>query len=94
MRSEELVAEVVADLLDLDEDTLTPQTRLAEVEGWDSVNALRVLLYLERELGTALDFDAFERAGTLADVADLLNTRAGTGVDAGPDAGTTEGTAR
>lgn len=73
MRSEDLVGEVITDLLDLDEDTLTPRTRLADVEGWDSVNALRVLLYLERELGTALDYDAFERARTLADVAAVLD---------------------
>lgn len=83
MRSDELVGEVIAELLDLDEDTLTPQTRLDEVEGWDSVNALRVLLYLERELGTAIDFDAFERAQTLADVAAVLHTDAETGPGTG-----------
>lgn len=83
MRSDELVSEVVADLLDLDEDTLTPHTRLDEIEGWDSVNALRVLLYLERERGSALDFDAFERARTLADVAAVLDAPAQSGPEVG-----------
>ncbi|MCY9783903.1 acyl carrier protein [Nocardiopsis sp. EMB25] len=79
MRSEELVTEVVADLLDVDEDGLTPDLALADVEGWDSVNALRVLVYLERELGTELDYDAFERARTLRDMAAVLDAHAPAG---------------
>ncbi|WP_150244405.1 acyl carrier protein [Nocardiopsis quinghaiensis] len=73
MRSEELLKEVVADLLDVDEDGLAPEVRLADVEGWDSVNALRVLVYLERELGAELDYDAFERARTLGEMAAVLD---------------------
>ncbi|MFE3461860.1 acyl carrier protein [Nocardiopsis aegyptia] len=73
MRSEELVSEVVADLLDVDEDGLAPDVRLCDIRGWDSVNALRVLVFLERELGTELDYDAFDRARTLAEMAAVLD---------------------
>jgi acyl carrier protein len=72
MRSEDLVRHTVADLLDIDEDDLAPDMRLANVEGWDSVNALRVLVYLERETGTALDYAEFARAATLADLARVV----------------------
>jgi len=66
------VRETVAILLDLDEDSLSLAEPLDAVEGWDSVNALRVLMVLEREAGHPLDFDAFSAAGSLGEIADLL----------------------
>ncbi|MEU9360177.1 acyl carrier protein [Streptomyces sp. NPDC048301] len=65
-------AEAVAQLLDADEDTLTPDTELTTVDGWDSVNQLRILVYLERETGTPLDYDRFAAAETLGDLAVLV----------------------
>lgn len=66
------VVEAVATLLDADEDTLTAGTALPAVDGWDSVNQLRVLVCLERELGCPLDYERFAAAGTIGDLADLV----------------------
>ncbi|MFE9422263.1 acyl carrier protein [Kitasatospora sp. NPDC006697] len=71
MLSEQAVKDVVAQLLDLDEETLDAARPLAELEGWDSVNALRVLVFLERELGTSIDYERFMAAESLADLAAL-----------------------
>ncbi|MDB4987800.1 MAG: acyl carrier protein [Myxococcaceae bacterium] len=62
MLSENSVKEVRALLLDTDEETLTADRKLEEIEGWDSVNALRVLVYLEREAGGRIDYDRFMSA--------------------------------
>jgi acyl carrier protein len=67
-----MAREVVAHLLDLDEERLSMDRPLATLEGWDSVNALRVLVYLERELGCSLDYDRFMQAEVLADVSALI----------------------
>jgi acyl carrier protein len=81
MHSDHLVKDVVAQLLDLEEESLEMDRPLAAIPDWDSVNALRVLVYLERELGTALDYDRFMHAQALADlsalVADTAATRSG-----------------
>jgi len=68
MRPEQLAIQVIAELLDLDEASLSPDLPLCAIEGWDSVNALRVLVYLERELGCPLDYDRFARASCIAEL--------------------------
>lgn len=68
MSSEKRLIQVLADLLDVDEASLGAEQPLATLDGWDSVNALRVLVYLERELGLAIDYERFmgaERVGDL-----------------------------
>ena len=68
MLSEQIVIEVVSQLLDVEESTLTADSLLTDIEGWDSVNALRVLVYLEREVGTPIDFERFMKAERLSDL--------------------------
>jgi acyl carrier protein len=69
--AEDLVAEVITDLLDLPEPVAGASTPLAAIDGWDSVNALRVLVYLEREVGHPLDYERFAAAQTVGDLAAL-----------------------
>ena len=68
MLSKQIVIEVVSQLLDVEEATLMADSPLADIEGWDSVNALRVLVYLERELGTPIDYEHFMKAERLGDL--------------------------
>jgi acyl carrier protein len=41
---------------------------MSSIKGWDSVVALRVLVYLERELGFAIDYDQFSNAARLGEL--------------------------
>ncbi|WP_327267921.1 acyl carrier protein [Streptomyces sp. NBC_01218] len=78
--AEETVTEAVARLLDVDEDELRGDTALPEIEGWDSVNALRLLVNLERGLGAPVDYERFAAAERIADLALLVaDTAAGAG---------------
>jgi acyl carrier protein len=72
MFAEQIVTDVVAPLLDLDEDDLRMDQELSGLPGWDSVNALRVLVYLEREVGVSIDLERFNAAATLGDLAALV----------------------
>lgn len=74
MSPEQLVADTLATLLDLESDQVAGDTPLAALPGWDSVNALRVLVYLERQAGTPLDFERFGAAVTVGDLAALLDS--------------------
>jgi acyl carrier protein len=68
MSPDQTVISILEVLLDVDPDTLTAQTTLDAIEAWDSVNALRVLVFLEQELGRPLDYDAFSQARTISDL--------------------------
>lgn len=80
MHPENIAIRVIAELLDLDEASLTPDLPIVAIEGWDSVNALRVLVYLERELGAPVDYDQFARAACIADLVRTSPAGAATGV--------------
>lgn len=71
--SEDLVRDVVAQLLDVEPASLSAEQRFAEIEGWDSVNALRILVYLEREVGGSIDFERFTKAETLGELAAIVH---------------------
>ncbi|MFI0241434.1 acyl carrier protein [Streptomyces sp. NPDC016845] len=79
MSADRTVLEVVEQLLDLEPGELNVGTALTEIEGWDSVNQMRVLVYLERELGASLDYDRFMKAESLADVSTLVGEARGDG---------------
>ncbi|MFG2134412.1 acyl carrier protein [Streptomyces sp. NPDC048751] len=77
--AEQTVVEALGQLLDADEDALGADTPLSAIEGWDSVNALRVLVFLERELGSPVDYERFAAAGSVGDLGALVADTAGGG---------------
>ena len=81
MHPEQLAIRVISELLDLDEASLSPDLPLCAIEGWDSVNALRVLVYLERELGRPIDYEHLARASCIAE---LVNPRQPAAAGAAP----------
>jgi acyl carrier protein len=78
--ADRIVTEVVTQLLDLESDEPAMDTPLAGLEGWDSVNQMRVLVYLERESGANLDYDRFMKAESLADLSTLVAEARGSAV--------------
>ncbi|MGW6913938.1 acyl carrier protein [Kitasatospora sp. NPDC054939] len=72
MSAELIVAEALAQLLGLEPEELAADAPLGEHEDWDSVNQMRVLVYLERELGRPLDYDRFMHAGTVGELAAVV----------------------
>lgn len=68
MLSEKVVKQVVSLLLDVDEAYLDASQALSTIDGWDSVNALRVIVYLEREIGASIDYERFMGAQKLGDL--------------------------
>lgn len=68
----DLIADILADLLDLEPEQVTADTPLTAIDGWDSVNALRVLVHLERSSGAPVDYERFTAATTVADLAALV----------------------
>jgi acyl carrier protein len=60
----------LADVLDLDDVALTETSNAEQIENWDSINNVRLLISLERDL--ELEFGPDE-AGALDDVGALID---------------------
>ncbi len=69
---------VVSDTLDLDSVSLQPSTTAADVEGWDSLAHIQIIVAVERSFGIRL------RVGEMASIANVgeLVSRIATRVNA------------
>ncbi|MFQ3243613.1 MAG: acyl carrier protein [Arenicella sp.] len=71
MFENEVICELVVDVLDCDD--VSSSTRFDSIEGWDSVNAMRLFSALEKELGIKVSLKTFLKASKVGDIVDLVN---------------------
>lgn len=65
----EKLGDIFIDVFDDDEIALTPETTASDVDGWDSLTHIRLMLTVERAFGTK--FSATE-IGKLKNIGDLV----------------------
>lgn len=66
------VLESLSDVLGVNEGDLRNNSRLEDLEYWDSVNALRVLSRVEKEFGVRLDLRKYMACLYVSDIYDLV----------------------
>jgi acyl carrier protein len=68
----ELLIELLAPLLEVAPDTLTPETPLSRFDTWDSLSKISVLAAVHERHGISLEGDDLDRIGTVGELTDLL----------------------
>ena len=71
---EEKIIRVIAEVLKIDAKNIRRETRIADVEEWDSLMALMVLSRLKEELGVDIPID---KALTMETVSDYIDCAEG-----------------
>jgi acyl carrier protein len=69
-----LVISEIADVAEVEPERITPETALAEL-GLDSLQALQLLVALEKELKIAMDEEDLKRFVNVSSVVDAVNCR-------------------
>ena len=59
--------ELAADVFGVGVETLSPETAFGSIEGWDSVNHLRLVMETEAKFGKPIPLEAVPNLKTLAD---------------------------
>ena len=59
--------ELAADVFGVGAETLSPETAFGSIEGWDSVNHLRLVMETEAKFGKPIPLEAVPELRTLAD---------------------------
>ena len=59
--------ELAADVFGVGVETLSPETAFGSIEGWDSVNHLRLVMETEAKFGKPIPLEAVPELRTLAD---------------------------
>ena len=72
MTDKEKIA-LLEDLFDVDEGTLSPETSLDEIEEYDSMTKLSLIVMAEDEFGVKLDSAALKNFKTVGDVLAALD---------------------
>ena len=73
----EQVKEVIVDTLNCTPEEVTPEARLAEDLGADSLDAVELNMALEDETGLAIPDGEMEKMKTVKDIVDYLEAHAG-----------------
>ncbi|MCZ8513155.1 acyl carrier protein [Paenibacillus filicis] len=60
--------EVIADVLDMDVEEIHDDIMLEELNDWDSVNAVRLMLHIESALGIRLPVEQMMKATSLKEL--------------------------
>jgi acyl carrier protein len=71
--------EVLAGVLMCDVESLPPSTPLSDVEGWDSLKHVMLVVGLETNFGVSLSADEIKSMVTLADVGRILKEKGADG---------------
>ena len=71
------VRQVAADVFGTTPEKITAASSPQNIESWDSVQHLNLILALEQELGVQIDPEEIERMKTIGDVIELVKEKTG-----------------
>ena len=69
------VREIVSDVLQVDQDAITPDSSPENVASWDSVQHLNLVLALEEEYGLQFLPEEMDQMKTVGEIAQLVAAR-------------------
>ena len=64
--------ELIAEILDVEAEELTPETKLAELENWDSVAALSFIAMMDEEFGKEIKGAEIKKFVTVQDALNVM----------------------
>ncbi len=64
--------ELLEDMFELDEGTLNPEMELTEIENWDSMMKLTLIVLMDEECGKTLKSDDIKKFNTIQDIIDYM----------------------
>lgn len=65
--------ELICDLLELEESDFTPETKLDDLEEWDSLAAISYVVMMDEEFGVVANPNDIKKFKTIQDILDTMN---------------------
>jgi acyl carrier protein len=72
---EERIKQIMADVLDLDPDSIDESTEMDVIESWDSLNHIQLCLSLEQEFQISLGVSEIESMFSYSNILEVLQKR-------------------
>lgn len=64
--------EMLADIMDVEEETLSVETALSDVEEWDSLSSLSLTIEMKRKFGLTLSTAILKSFKTVGDICNFI----------------------
>ncbi len=64
---------ILEEMMELDEGTLTPETNLSDLDEWDSVTAISLIAFMEEKYGKKVEGPQIRRLKVISDVMKLFD---------------------
>ena len=64
---------LLEDMFELDEGELSPETKLSEIENWDSMMKLTLIVLMDEECGQTLKSEDIKKFNTIQDIMDYMD---------------------
>ncbi len=68
----EKLKKIIAEVMDTDPDSITPETSFSDDLGADSLDLFQIIIKIEEEFDVVIDTDVAEKIVTVQDAADAL----------------------
>lgn len=65
--------ELIADILEIDEEECKPETVLSDLDEWNSMSKLSLIVMFDDECGKTLTSDQIKSFGTVQDIMDAMD---------------------
>ena len=72
---EDQVKQIMADVLDLEPESITESTAKDNTASWDSLNQINLVIALEQEFGVSFDVGEIESMLSFEDIIDILGRK-------------------
>lgn len=72
---EQSIKRVMADILNIPEDSIDESTAADNTEGWDSGNHIQLVVALEEEFSVSFDVGEFEAMLSYPDILDMVQSK-------------------
>ena len=69
------IVELLAEQLDVDKETITAETRIAEDLNADSLDVVEMLMTLEDEFGITIPDEETSKLTTIKEIADMIDSK-------------------
>lgn len=73
--TQQALIDLFAEGLEVDASVLSPETRIADVEEWNSIGWLTIMSLVDEQLGVQIESKAIRSFQTVQDVIDYLGTK-------------------
>jgi acyl carrier protein len=72
-----IIRDIMADVLDIDADDIGPDTTADDVEEWDSLSHIRLMVAIERRFGIAFDNAEIAELQNVGELVALVEAKGG-----------------